>query len=178
MDAKSFKEKETLKMLDSFLTACRSTPTATIPNYASPPEVFLGRRTRMRLDALHLTVVSPIRNDKIADRFNIYHSAKPSFFDEGGSVHVRDFHHPSNQWTPGSPSGSVICSVRRGNHIVKRHIRHTRCHDTGVSGQSATKLQLDIPLDPFVSPEQPSFRYVNGCRYSAESGSKTFRWSA
>lgn len=111
------------------LMAYRSTPSTAIPNNALPAEVFLGRRMRIRLNVMYPTVAPTIRNDKMAERFEWHHNAKPGSFDEFDRVYVRDFRHPINHWKPGviiSYSGNVIDTIDQGNRIIKWHANHIR----------------------------------------------------
>lgn len=81
-------------MLGRFSMAYRLTPKAAIRN-------ITGRDVCEYSQMQYNPTVEPTNwNDKLTEGLSRNHNAKPRYFDEGDTADLRDFRHPTDQWTP------------------------------------------------------------------------------
>jgi hypothetical protein len=93
-------EEDVDKILDTFLLAYRTTPSATLPQQRCPAELFFGHKSRTTLDLLLLTKQPTGRDTKMEHQFNRQHGAVERNFNGGDPVYVS--YHPSHDWMAGS----------------------------------------------------------------------------
>jgi hypothetical protein len=88
------------KILDTFLLAYKTTPSATLPQQHCPAELFFGRKPPTTLDLLLPTKQPTGHDPKMESQFNRRHGAVERNFYVGDSVYAR--YRQSHDWIAGS----------------------------------------------------------------------------
>ncbi|KAL3117007.1 hypothetical protein niasHT_002966 [Heterodera trifolii] len=89
------------EIIETFLTAYRTTPNDTLQECKSPAEAFLGRKVRTTLDLLRPPQFQPMERDELMERrLNKRFGAKPREFGPGDKIFAR--HRISQNWRPGN----------------------------------------------------------------------------
>jgi hypothetical protein len=98
-------EGDVNKILDTFLLAYRTTPSATFPQERCPAELFFGRKPRTTLDLVLPTKQPTGRDTKMERQFKRRHGAVEGNFNGGDPVYVR--YRQSHDWMAGSVSKRI-----------------------------------------------------------------------
>jgi len=97
------------KILDTFLLAYRTTPSATLPQQCCPAELFFRRKPWTTLDLLLPTKQPTGRDTKKEHQFNHQHGAVKRNFNGVDPVYVR--YRPSQDWMAGSVAKQIVGAV-------------------------------------------------------------------